>query len=621
MSGGYFMQRLNIQDLQNIREANRHRVEFTQKLCLTLCGGTGCRSTGSLEIKEALQEEINSRGIQDRVEVVETGCNGFCANGPILVVQPQDIFYQKLKLDDIPELIEQQILQGTRVERLMYKDPESKKIIPLQHQIPFFAHQMIWVLRNKGYIDPESIEHYIARDGYQGAAWALLKMDPPAVIEEVKKSYIRGRGGAGFPAYIKWQGGADARSDIKYVVCNGDEGDPGAFMDRSIMEADPHAVLEGMLIAAKAIDAHQGYIYCRTEYPLAIHRLNTAIDQAREHGLLGENILGSGFDFHLQIYQGAGAFVCGEGTALQHSIEGKRGMPRPRPPRSTEKGLFDRPTLLNNVETFANIPQLIVNGGDWYASVGTEHSKGTKVFALSGDVRNIGLVEVPMGTSLRSIIYDIGGGIPNKRQFKAVQLGGPSGGCVPEEYLDLPVDYEAISRTGAIMGSGGMIVMDERTCMVDMARFFMDFVQEESCGKCTPCREGTMRILEILDRIRAGEGVIQDLWELEDLSAIIRDSSLCGLGQTAPNPVLSTLKYFPKEYEAHIRNKKCPAKKCIALVEFRVDPEKCTSCGLCHKNCPSGAVHWKKKQPAAIDPQKCIKCMICLDKCMFDAID
>ena len=615
------MPRMNLQNLEDIKQTNRHRVEFTRKTCLTLCGGTGCRSAGSLEIKEALQEERASRGIQDQVEVMETGCNGFCANGPILVLQPQDIFYQKLQCDDIPELIEQQILQGIRVERLMYRHPESQEIIPLQHQIPFFAHQMNWVLRNKGHIDPESIEHYIARDGYQGAARALLKMDSPAIIEEVKKSFIRGRGGAGFPAYIKWQGGADSPSDIKYVVCNGDEGDPGAFMDRSIMEADPHALLEGMLIAAKAIGAQHGYIYCRTEYPLAIQRLNTAIDQANEYGLLGKNILDSGFAFHLQIYQGAGAFVCGEGTALQHSIEGKRGMPRPRPPRSTEKGLFDRPTLLNNVETFANIPQIIIKGGDWYASMGTEKSKGTKVFALSGDVRNIGLVEVPMGTSLRSIIYDIGGGIPNKRKFKAVQLGGPSGGCVPEEYLDTSVDYEAISRTGAIMGSGGMIVMDECTCMVDMARFFMDFVQDESCGKCTPCREGTMRILEILDRIRAGDGVIQDLWELEDLSATIRDSSLCGLGQTAPNPVLSTLKYFPKEYEDHIRNKKCPARKCIALVKFRVNPDKCTSCGLCHKNCPSGAVRWKKKQPAEIDPQKCIKCMLCLDKCMFDAID
>ena len=612
---------INLQDLQNIREANRHRVEFTRKTCLMLCGGTGCRSTGSLEIKKALLEEINSRGLQDTVDVVETGCNGFCARGPILVVQPHDIFYQMLTLQDIPELVQEQLVNNTPLQRLQYKDQDSKQILPRQQDIPFFAHQLPWVLRNKGIIDPESIDQYIARDGYFAAARALTEMAPEDILQEMQKSGLRGRGGAGFPVHLKWKFAYRETSGVKYVLCNADEGDPGAFMDRSILEANPHSVLEGMLIAARTINADQGFIYCRTEYPLALERLQIAIDRAREYGLLGSDILGSGFGFDLEIYQGAGAFVCGEETALMRSIEGGRGMPRPRPPFPAQKGLWDRPTVLNNVETLANVPLIIQAGGDWYAGVGTRHSKGTKVFALSGDVRNIGLVEVPMGTSLRSIIYDIGGGIPGKREFKAVQLGGPSGGCVPAEYLDLPVDYEAISRAGAIMGSGGMIVMDQRTCMVDMARFFMDFVQEESCGKCTPCREGTMRILEILDRIRAGDGVIQDLWELEDLSATIRDSSLCGLGQTAPNPVLSTLKYFPKEYEAHIRNRKCPAKKCIALVKFRINPDKCTSCGLCHKNCPSGAVRWKKKQPAEIDPQKCIKCMLCLDKCMFDAID
>ncbi len=614
------MTRLSVQDLHRIKAEYTPQINFQDKTYLMLCGGTGCHSTGSLEIKQALLQEIENRKLQDRVQLIETGCNGFCANGPILVVQPQDIFYQKLKTEDIPELIEQHILQDTPVERLMYKDPISKEIIPIQHQIPFYAHQMPWTLRNKGYTDPESIEQYIAKDGYQGAAKALLEMDSGAIIEEVKKSFIRGRGGAGFPAYIKWQGGADAHSDIKYVVCNGDEGDPGAFMDRSIMEADPHAVLEGMLIAAKAIDAHHGYIYCRTEYPLAIRRLYKAIDQAKERGLLGENILGSGFDFHLQIYQGAGAFVCGEGTSLQHSIEGNRGMPRPRPPRSTEKGLFNRPTLLNNVETFANIPQIIVNGGDWFASVGTEKSKGTKVFALSGDVMNIGLVEVPMGTSLQKIIFDIGGGIPKKKNFKAVQLGGPSGGCIPENYLDLPVDFDAITQANAIMGSGAMIVMDEATCMVDMSHYFMDFTHDESCGKCPPCREGTERLLALLAKIKEGCGEEGDLDKLEALSNYIMETSLCGLGQSAPMPVLSSLKYFREEFEAHISDKKCPAKRCPDLLEFVVDEEKCTSCGLCYKHCPVDAVSWQKKEPAWIDREKCIKCLTCIDKCQFDSI-
>ncbi|MFO7877540.1 MAG: NADH-quinone oxidoreductase subunit NuoF [Desulfovermiculus sp.] len=614
------MTRLNAHDLHRIKAEYSPRINFQDKKYLMLCGGTGCHSTGSLEVKQALLQEIESRKLHDRVHVIETGCNGFCANGPILVLQPDDIFYQKLKPEDIPELIEQQIVQGTPVERLLYKDPQTKKIIPVQHDIPFFAHQKPWALRNKGYIDPEVIEEYIARDGYQGAVKALLEMDSGQIIEEVKKSFIRGRGGAGFPAYIKWQGGADAQSEIKYVVCNGDEGDPGAFMDRSIMEADPHAVLEGMLIAAKAIGAHYGYIYCRTEYPLAIRRLYIAIDQAKERGLLGENILGSGFDFHLQIYQGAGAFVCGEGTALQHSIEGKRGMPRPRPPRSTEKGLFNRPTLLNNVETFANIPQIIVNGGDWFSSVGTDKSKGTKVFALSGDIRNIGLVEVPMGTTLQKIIFDIGGGIPKKKEFKAVQLGGPSGGCIPNTYLDLPVDFDAITQANAIMGSGAMIVMDEATCMVDMSHYFMDFTHDESCGKCPPCREGTERLLALLAKIKEGRGEQGDLEKLEDLSHYIMETSLCGLGQSAPMPILSSLKYFREEFEAHIAEKRCPAKRCPDLLDFIVDEEKCTNCGVCYKNCPVGAISWKKKEPAWIDREKCIKCMTCIDKCKFDAI-
>jgi len=488
------------------------------------------------------------------------------------------------------------------------------------NDIPFFAHQMFWVMRNKGLIDPEVIDEYIARDGYFAVAKALQDMTPEEIIAEVKLSGLRGRGGAGFPTGLKFEFARMSEGDVKYVLCNADEGDPGAFMDRSILEADPHVIIEGMTIAAKAIDARYGYIYARTEYPLAIRRLGIAIKQAREYGLLGKDILGTGFDFDIDIYQGAGAFVCGEETALMRSIEGKRGMPRPRPPFPAHKGLWEKPTVLNNVETLANIPRIILNGGQWYAGVGTESSKGTKVFALSGDVNNIGLVEVPMGTTLRMLIYDIGGGIPKKKKFKGVQLGGPSGGCVPEQHLDTPVDYEAIAKVGAIMGSGGAIVMDENTCMVDMARFFMDFVQDESCGKCTPCREGTRRLLQLLEKICEGRGEPQDIDTLEELSLTIKDTALCGLGQTGPNPVLSTLRYFRDEFETHIREKKCPAKRCVALLKFEVDPEICTKCGLCFKGCPVDAVEWQKKEVARIDTEKCIKCMTCFEKCKFGAI-
>jgi NADH-quinone oxidoreductase subunit F/NAD(P)H dehydrogenase (quinone)/NADP-reducing hydrogenase subunit HndC len=500
-------------------------------------------------------------------------------------------------------------------------EPASKETIPRMENIPFFAKQMFWVMRNKGVIDPEVIDEYIARDGYFAVAKALKEMTPDEIIAEVKTSGLRGRGGAGFPTGLKWEFARKSQGSLKYVLCNADEGDPGAFMDRSVLEADPHAVLEGMIIAAKAIDARQGYIYARTEYPLAIRRLGIAIKQAREYGLLGKDILGTGFDFDIDIYQGAGAFVCGEETALMRSIEGKRGMPRPRPPFPALKGLWEKPTILNNVETLANISQIILNGGKWYASVGTEGSKGTKVFALSGDVNNIGLVEVPMGTQLRALIYDIGGGIPGKKKFKAVQLGGPSGGCVPEDHLDIPIDYEEIAKVGAIMGSGGAIVMDEDTCMVDMARFFMDFVQDESCGKCTPCREGTRRLLQTLEKICEGRGEPDDLGILEELSATIKEASLCGLGQTGPNPVLSTLRYFRHEYEAHIVEKRCPAKRCVALLKFEIDPEVCTKCGMCFRACPVEAIAWKKKEVARIDKEKCIKCMTCFEKCKFDAIN
>jgi NADH:ubiquinone oxidoreductase subunit F (NADH-binding)/(2Fe-2S) ferredoxin/Pyruvate/2-oxoacid:ferredoxin oxidoreductase delta subunit len=593
----------------------------TPRTQLMLCGGSGCHATGSTKFRDALEAEIQRQELGEEVKIIETGCNGFCAVGPVMLVQPDGIFYQKLHPEDVPELVEEHFLKGRPVKRLFYVEPASKETIPGMLEIPFFAHQMFWVMRNKGQIDPEEINEYIARDGYFAAAKALQEMTPEEIVDEVKKSGLRGRGGAGFPTGLKWEFAGKSESDVKFVLCNADEGDPGAFMDRSILEADPHAVLEGMIIAAKAIDAHHGYIYARTEYPLAIRRLDIAIRQAKEYGLLGDDILGTGFNLDIEIYQGAGAFVCGEETALMRSIEGKRGMPRPRPPFPAHKGLWEKPTVLNNVETLANIPQIILNGSDWYSSVGTETSKGTKVFALSGDVNNIGLVEVPMGTSLRKIIYEIGGGVPNKRKFKAVQLGGPSGGCVPEQHLDTPVDYEAIAKVGAIVGSGGMIVMDDHTCMVDMARFFMDFIQDESCGKCTPCREGTRRLLEILDKICEGRGEPSDLDALEALSAVIKESSLCGLGQTAPNPVLSTLRYFRDEYEAHIYERRCPAKRCAGLLKFEVNPELCKKCGLCFKSCPVDAISWQKKEVAVIDKEKCIKCLTCYDKCKFGAID
>jgi len=614
------MDKFTIAELNAVQEKAAAVLSEPDVFHLMVCGGTGCHATGSIAVIERLREDVAQKGLQDKVRVIETGCNGFCAMGPILVVHPGDIFYQKLSADDVSVIIDEHIINGKPVEKYFYKDPVSKKKIPSQDDIPFFANQMPRALRNKGLIDPESIDDYIARDGYQAVAKALHELSADQIIEEVKTSGLRGRGGAGFPAGMKWSFAKGSPGDVKYVLCNADEGDPGAFMDRSILEADPHAVLEGMIIAAKAINAHQGYVYARTEYPLAIRRLGIAIEQARERGLIGDNILDSGFDFHVEIYQGAGAFVCGEETALMRSIEGKRGMPRPRPPFPALQGLWEKPTILNNVETLANIPQIILKGGAWYASVGTETSKGTKVFALSGDINNIGLVEVPMGTTLREMIYDIGGGIPNKRKFKAVQLGGPSGGCVPEAYLDTPVDYEEIAKVGAIMGSGGAIVMDDNTCMVDMARFFMDFIQDESCGKCTPCREGTRRQLELLKKICNGQGEPRDLDELESLSAVIKETALCGLGQTGPNPVLSTLRYFRDEYEAHIYERRCPAKRCVALLKFEVDPEACTKCGMCARACPVDAIEWEKKQVARIDKEACIQCLTCYDKCKFDAI-
>jgi NADH-quinone oxidoreductase subunit F len=532
---------------------------------LLLCGGTGCHASGSLNVKKALVAELIKRGLSDEIKLVETGCNGFCAMGPIMVVYPEGVIYMLIKPDDVPELVEEHLVKGRVLQRLLYREPTTEAVIPTMQEIPFFALQELRVLRNRGLIDPEIIEEYIARDGYAGMAKALTEMIPDEIVKEILDSGLRGRGGAGFPTGLKWKFAASSPGDVKYVLCNADEGDPGAFMDRSVLEADPHAVLEGMVIAAKAIGARHGYIYCRAEYPLAIHRLNIAIAQAREAGLLGKDILGTGFDFDLEIYQGAGAFVCGEETALMTSIEGKRGMPRPRPPFPAIAGLWQKPSVLNNVETLANIGQIILKGAAWYAGIGTERSKGTKVFALTGDVNNVGLVEVPMGTTLGAIVFDIGGGIPKGKKFKAAQLGGPSGGCIPIQHLNASVDYEKVAELGAIMGSGGLIVMNEDNCAVDMARFFMDFCQDESCGKCTPCREGTKRMLEILTRITQGRGKESDLGLLEQMAAIIKDASLCGLGQTAPNPVLSTLRYFREEYEQHIREGKCRAAVCTAL--------------------------------------------------------
>ena len=614
------MKKLTLENLGRHRADLLNTASQQGRIRLLICGGTGCHATGSIAVIKAFEKEVIEQGLSDKVKIVETGCNGFCAVGPLMVVQPGGIFYQKMTVADVPEIVRKQLIENKPVERFLYKDPVTRKSIAIQKEIPFFAHQKPWALRNKGMIDPEKIDDYIARDGYAAAAKALGQMSAEDVVEQIKISGLRGRGGAGFPTGLKWEFAKNSPGDVKYVLCNADEGDPGAFMDRSILEADPHAVLEGMIIAAKAIHARKGYVYARTEYPLAIKRLGLAIEQAKAFGLLGSDILGTGVDFDVEIYQGAGAFVCGEETALMRSIEGKRGMPRPRPPFPAHRGLWEKPTILNNVETLANVPQIILNGGKWYASIGTETSKGTKVFALSGDVNNIGLVEIPMGTTLRKLVYDIGGGIPGKRKFKAVQLGGPSGGCIPERHLGTPVDYEAIAKVGAIMGSGGAIVMDDHTCMVDMARFFMEFIQEESCGKCTPCREGTRRLLQVLEKICDGKGEPSDIDTLEHLSGVIREASLCGLGQTGPNPVMSTLRYFREEYDIHINEKRCPAKRCVALLKFEVDADLCKQCGLCFKSCPSEAIIWEKKHPAVIDKEKCVKCMTCFDKCKFDAI-
>lgn len=587
-----------------------------------VCGGTGCTSSNSGEIIEALKAQIKDKGLEKEVNVVRTGCFGLCALGPIMIVYPEGCFYSMVKVDDIPEIVEEHLLKGRIVTRLLYQETVDKddNTIKSLNETAFYEKQRRTTLRNCGVINPEVIDEYIAMDGYQALGKAVTEMTPEQVVDVIKESGLRGRGGGGFPTGLKWAFAQAQPKGVKYVCCNADEGDPGAFMDRSILEGDPHALLEAMAIAGYAIGSSQGYIYVRAEYPIAVDRLNIAIKQAREYGLLGKNIFDSGFDFDIELRLGAGAFVCGEETALMTSIEGKRGEPRPRPPFPAVKGLFGKPTILNNVETYANIPQIILKGAEWFNSVGTEKSKGTKVFALGGKIKHTGLVEVPMGTTLREIVEDIGGGVPNGRKFKAAQTGGPSGGCIPAEHFDIPIDYDNLISIGSMMGSGGLIVMDDTTCMVDIAKFFLEFTVDESCGKCTPCRIGTKRLLEKLDKITKGNATLEDIDQLEELCYYIKDNSLCGLGQTAPNPVLSTLHFFRDEYIAHVVDKKCPAGVCKSLLQYNVLDDKCRGCTACARVCPAGAISGKVKEAHVIDHNKCIKCGACIEKCKFGAI-
>lgn len=614
-----------LEEIHQIREQKRKELDLrvnikadTREKHILVCRGTGCTSSKSPEIIENFRKIIEEKGIQN-VRVIQTGCFGLCAKGPIVIIRPEDTFYAMVTPDDCREIIEKHIEKGEIVERLLCKDVDNTMVNRLD-ELNFYKKQKRIALKNCGIIDPEQIDEYIAFDGYKALEQVLTSMSQDEVINEVTESGLRGRGGAGFPTGKKWLFTKQAEGDQKYVVCNADEGDPGAFMDRSILEGDPHSVLEAMEIAGYSVGADKGYIYVRAEYPIAVQRLQVAIDQAREYGLLGKNIFGTDFSFDIEIRLGAGAFVCGEETALLESIEGRRGQPRVKPPYPANSGLWGKPTLINNVETYANITRIILNGAKWYASIGTEKSKGTKVFALGGNVNNIGLVEVPMGTTLREIVFDIGGGIPNGREFKAAQTGGPSGGCIPKEHLDTPIDYESLSSIGSMMGSGGLIVMDDSKCMVNIAKFYLDFTVSESCGKCTPCRIGTKRMLEILDRMCEGKADEDDLYKLEKLALNIKKSAICGLGQTAPNPVLSTLKYFRDEYMEHIKYKKCRAGQCKALANIEIDPEKCKGCGICKRNCPVNAITGEPRQPHKIDPDVCIKCGTCVDKCPFKAI-
>jgi len=597
---------------------------------------TGCRAHGAEQIRDAFNEEIKKQNLEDKVEIVETGCHGFCAKAPVIALdvalssqetstfppekRPKDVFYQQVSPEDVPEIISDTLQKGNLIERLLYIDPKTGEKIAHTEDIPFYKVQMKNVLRNCGKIDPLNVSHYIARNGYAAFSKAISTMTPEEIIDNVKDSGLRGRGGAGFPTGVKWGFTRKADGDVKYLICNGDEGDPGAFMDRAVLEGDPHSVLEGMLIAAYAIGAQEGFIYVRAEYPIAVRHIKHAINQAEKLGLLGENILSADFSFKINVKEGAGAFVCGEETALMMSIEGKRGMPRPRPPFPANQGLWDKPTNINNVETYANIAPIILKGSDWYSSIGTESSKGTKVFSLAGDVNNTGLIEVPMGITLREIVFDIGGGIPDGKEFKGVQIGGPSGGCLSTEHLNVPIDYDSLTELGAIMGSGGMIVIDETTCIVDIARYFMEFVQSESCGKCVPCRLGTKRMLEILESITRGEGKEGDINLLVALAETIKDSALCGLGQTAPNPILTTVRYFRDEYKAHIEESRCPACVCEGLFSYQIEKEVCTGCGLCAEKCPVDAISGKRREPHTIDQRLCIKCGACFAVCPFSAI-
>ena len=596
-----------------------------------ICGGTGCTSSGSKAIQDAFSEQIAANGLSEEVKIVQTGCFGLCALGPVVIVYPDGTFYSRVTAEDVKEIVSEHLLKGRVVERLVYNDTGSEEVVEnvSLNDTAFYRSQHRVALRNCGVINPENIEEYIAMDGYRALGKVLTEMTPEDVIQTVLDSGLRGRGGGGFPTGKKWQLARNLvpDADQKYVACNADEGDPGAFMDRSVLEGDPHAIIEAMAIAGYAIGANQGYVYVRAEYPIAVHRLQIAIDQAREYGLLGKDIFGTGFDFDMEIRLGAGAFVCGEETALMNSIEGMRGEPRPRPPFPAAKGLFGKPTVLNNVETYANIPQIILKGADWFASMGTERSKGTKVFALGGNIKHTGLVEVPMGTTLRQIVEEIGGGIPGGKKFKAAQTGGPSGGCIPAQYLDIPIDYDNLIEIGSMMGSGGLIVMDEDSCMVDIAKFFLEFTVDESCGKCTPCRIGTKRLLDLLDKVTKGKATMEDLDRMEELCYYIKKNALCGLGQTAPNPVLSTLRYFRDEYVAHIVDKKCPAGVCKSLLTYKITADKCFGCGMCAKACPAGAITKTdyvapgKKLPAlSIDTDKCVKCGACMSTCKFKAI-
>ena len=586
-----------------------------------VCGGTGCTSSGSQQIIQTLKEELKKNRLQNEVAVVKTGCHGLCAEGPVMIVYPEAVFYSKVRPEDVEEIVSEHLLKGRIVERLVYHEAQAPEGIKSLNETTFYKKQHRIALRNCGVINPESIDEYIGTGGYEALGKVLTEMTPDEVIQTILDSGLRGRGGAGFPTGLKWRFASGNRGNVqKYVCCNADEGDPGAFMDRSVLEGDPHVVLEAMAIAGYAIGADQGYIYVRAEYPIAVERLQIAINQAREYGLLGKNIFESGFDFDIELRLGAGAFVCGEETALMTSIEGNRGEPRPRPPFPAVKGLFASPTILNNVETWANIPQIIINGPKWFASMGTEKSKGTKVFALGGKINNTGLVEIPMGTTLRTVIEDIGGGIPNGKKFKAAQTGGPSGGCIPAEHFDIPIDYDNLISIGSMMGSGGLIVMDEDTCMVDIAKFFLQFTVDESCGKCTPCRVGTKRLLELLEKITDGRGTLEDIDKMEELCYYIEDNALCGLGQTAPNPVLSTLRYFRDEYIEHVVNKRCPAGVCKKLITYKIDPVKCKGCTLCARNCPVDAIEGQVKVAHSIDTSKCVKCGTCIDKCRFGAI-